>query len=276
MVEGRTATTPEETFLAHLPLIERVARHTCRRHHLAAQDAEEFESALKLKLISDDYAAIRKFEGRSSLPTFLTAVIQHYFLDYLDHLWGRWRPSAEARRLGPVAVQLERLLTAESLPLGEACEQLRTNRRVGMSIAELEDLAARLPARSARRFAGEEVLAALPALTGHADDLVDLSERDRLRSRIQGALANALATLPSEDRLILRMNVQEGRTVSSIARALRLDAKGLYRRLEQVRRDLRRSLVGQGVQAGDVETLLEDAPYARAGGILQMRPSNRV
>lgn len=274
MAEDSSPSTPEQTFLAHLPLIERVARHTCRRHHLAAQDAEEFESALKLKLIADDYAAIRKFQGRSSLPTFLTAVIQHYFLDYLDHLWGRWRPSAEARRLGPIAVQLERMLTAESLTLGEACELLRTNRRVAMSVEQLEDLASRLPARTARRFTGEEALAALPS-AAQADDLVDLSERNRLRSRIEGGLAKALARLAEEDRLILRMNVQDGLTVTSIARTLGLDAKTLYRRLEQVRRDLRQSLTAQGIQATDVDTLLgEEPPRSRA--ILRMRPSNGV
>jgi RNA polymerase sigma factor (sigma-70 family) len=276
MAEHDATAKPEQVFLAQLPLIERVARHTCRRHHLSVQDAEEFESALKLKLIADDYGVIRKFQGRSSLSTFLTAVIQHFFLDYLDHLWGRWRPSAQARRLGPVAVELERMLTAEDLPLGEACELLRTNRRIGMSTEELEALAARLPARTGRHFASEDVLAGLASPTDHADDLIERSERDRLRSRIETALAHAMTELSGEDRLILRMNVQEGRTVAAIARALGREPKGLYRRLEQVRRDLRDALVRQGVRPADVDELLEN-PAPRPGRpILHTSPSNGV
>jgi RNA polymerase sigma factor for flagellar operon FliA len=276
MSEHGATPTPEQVFLAQLPLIERVARHTCRRHHLPVQDAEEFESALKLKLIADDYAVIRKFQGRSSLSTFLTAVIQHFFLDFLDHLWGRWRPSAQARRLGPVAVELERMLTADDLPLGEACELLRTNRRIGMSTDELEALAALLPARTARRFASEEALVGLASPTDHADDLVERSERDRLRSRIEAALGRALAELSGEDRLILRMNVQEGQTVAAIARALGLEPKSLYRRLEQVRRDLREALLRQGVRAGDVDELLETPTPPPGRPILHTRPSNGV
>jgi len=45
-------------------------------------------------------ALLAKFEGRSSLRTFLTVVIQRLFLDHRISAWGKWRPSAEARRGG--------------------------------------------------------------------------------------------------------------------------------------------------------------------------------
>jgi RNA polymerase sigma factor for flagellar operon FliA len=260
MPDSRGAAGPEQTLLANLPLIERVARKVCRRRHLSTQDAEDFESALKLKLVADDYAVLRKFNDRSRLSTYLCSVTEHYLLDYLDHLWGRWRPSAAAQRLGEVAVKLERLLTADRLSLAEACEVLRTNHKVGFTTAELEALAAQLPARSTRRFTTEDALAAVPASGVDADALVEESEQEQLRRRVEGALAQALEQLPDQDRLIIQMSLQNGMTAASIARGLRLDPKGIYRRVEQIRAALRRSLESQGVQAADVTRLLGEGP----------------
>jgi RNA polymerase sigma factor for flagellar operon FliA len=39
-------------------------------------EADDFASHPKLKLIEDDYAILRKFQGRSSLRTYLTVVIE--------------------------------------------------------------------------------------------------------------------------------------------------------------------------------------------------------
>ena len=51
--------SPEQIFLAELPRIERVIGATCRRHRLRAEEAEEFASTVRLKLIADDYAVLR-------------------------------------------------------------------------------------------------------------------------------------------------------------------------------------------------------------------------
>ena len=50
-----------------------------RRRRLAAHELEEFAAHVNLKLIEDDYAVFRKFEGRSSLRTYLTVVVQRCF-----------------------------------------------------------------------------------------------------------------------------------------------------------------------------------------------------
>jgi hypothetical protein len=112
---------------------------------------------LCVKLIDDDYGIIRKFQGRSSLKTYLTTVVSNEMKDFLNHLLGKWRPSAEAQRLGPVAVQLEKLLR-DGLSPNEAVRTLQTNHKVEMSAQELADMAARLPDRVPRKPMGEEVL----------------------------------------------------------------------------------------------------------------------
>src|SRR5262249_26292549 len=96
--------------LQHLPWIERAAGGLCRRHALDPDECDDFASYTKARLLDDDYAVLRKFRGESALTTYLTVVLSMFFRDYRVSRWGRWRPSAAARRRGPLAVRLETLV----------------------------------------------------------------------------------------------------------------------------------------------------------------------
>src|SRR5688572_2526377 len=100
----------ERLLLDNLPLLERILAATCRRYRLSREEAEDFSSVVRLKLIADDYQVLRAYAGRSSLASYLGAVVQRAWLDHCNHLWGKWRPSAEARRLGPLGIRLDTLL----------------------------------------------------------------------------------------------------------------------------------------------------------------------
>ena len=256
---------PEQTFLEQLPLIERIIRCTCRRYRCGADEAEEFASIVKLQLVSDDYAVFRKFLGESSLATYLTIVIQRLFLDQRNRMWGRWRPSAEARRLGSVAEQLELLIGRDGHPVDEACEILRSRLRApGATAEELRELAARLPRRThVVRTDGEEVLAALPSREGGPDSGLDEKERDTMRQRVARVLDEALGQLADEDRLVVRLWVDDGLRTVEIARVLGVEAKPLYRRLAGILKDLRRRMEAAGVGLETVgEVLREEATGA--------------
>jgi hypothetical protein len=56
---------PETTYLENLESIERIAAFVARRGHLNADETGEFVQIVRVKLFEDDYAIIRKFEGRS-------------------------------------------------------------------------------------------------------------------------------------------------------------------------------------------------------------------
>jgi hypothetical protein len=77
-----TPLPPDQVFLAYLGHAERVALHACRQQGFDREEAEEFISTVKCKLIEDDYAIVRKFQGRSSFKTYLTVVVQWLFLEY--------------------------------------------------------------------------------------------------------------------------------------------------------------------------------------------------
>lgn len=258
------ALTGEAVFLAELATIERVVAFVARRHHLSADAADEFDAHVKLKLVEDDYAVLRKFQGRSSLRTYLTVVIQRIFLDYRVSAWGKWRPSAEARRAGEVAMLFERLTSRDGHTVEEAFELITTNHRVAITREELERLAARLPLRSGRRFEGDDRLVDMAAATPPPDAGATGADDMSAADRIARALRRQTSGLPAQDRLVLALRFEDGRSVAEIAAMLRLDQKALYRRIDRLLRGLRGALEAAGVSAQAVSAVLAN-PDATAG-----------
>src|SRR5262252_11050543 len=103
----------EEIYKRHLPIIGQIALSVCRRHGVGDHDAEDFASDVLVKLLDNDYAVIRKFQNRSSFATYLTVVNNKTFLDHRRRLWGKWTPSAQAKRFGTVGMLLERLISRD-------------------------------------------------------------------------------------------------------------------------------------------------------------------
>ncbi|HEX7137003.1 MAG TPA: hypothetical protein VF219_04120, partial [Vicinamibacterales bacterium] len=89
--------SPEELFRENLQLIDRIATRVCHKARLFGADAEDFASAFRLHLIDGDYAALRRFEGRCSLVTYLTIVAQRLLGQDRMRTWGRWHESEAAR-----------------------------------------------------------------------------------------------------------------------------------------------------------------------------------
>lgn len=246
---------PDQLFLTYLPHIKRVATHACRKACFSREDTEDFIADVQCKMIEDDYAVFRKFQGKSTMETYLTVVVRRHFQDHLNHIWGKWRPSAEAVRLGPLSIQLDRLLNRDGFSLDEAHEILRTNHHIEISLHELAALARKLPRRNPpRRMESEEVL------KDHADEgldpaetVIDKEERTRCQE-ILGFLEEAMARLSDEDALLVKMSAKY--KVSEIARILRIEQKPLYRRLEKILNALREDLEARSVCAEEIKGLL--------------------
>lgn len=243
-------------FLDNLPHIDKVVTYLCRKHHFRKEDCEDFRSHVHLKMIEDDYGVFRKFQERSSLKTYLTTVVSHEMLDYLNHLWGKWRTSAEAKKLGPVAVLLEKLFR-DGLSFDEAVQTLQTNHKVEMSWQELYELAKQLPDRFSRWIEGPEVLRDLPS-RDRADSQSGKKERKAIRRKILAALEEVRRNLPKEDQLILKLLLGDDFTVAQISRVLGLDQKQLYRRIQKILKDLREELERRGFSKDDLDGIFDD------------------
>ncbi|HSU14725.1 MAG TPA: hypothetical protein VLK66_11540 [Longimicrobium sp.] len=250
---------PRTLFLDSLPAIEGIAASICRMYSVWGDDAEEFASWAKERLMEDDYAVLRKYRGESELNTFLTVVVTRLFHAHTRERLGRWRPSAVAERLGQVAKDLEVLVNRDGCTLQEAGERLRTSGRTDMSDIELARLLARLPARSPLRpvEVGADPLDLSPAAS-RADERIQAEEMERQRRTVRAALFRAMRTLKPEERVIVRMNLADGRSVADVARALKLDQRALYRRIERLRQQLKVSMENQGISGGDVHDMFEE------------------
>ncbi len=247
----------EGLFVSSLPDLERVSRFIARRHRLSSSEADDFCSEVNLAIIESNYAVLASFQGRSSLRTYLTTVIQRLFLDYRRRLWGKWRPSAEARRRGPLALRLEILLYRDGLNFEEAFESLRTNFACEESREALAELAHGLPPRTSRRAMAEggEDLAtvAAPELASPEVQL----EGTKTALRTQTLINLAMEALDPQDRIVMRLRFEDDVSVADIARTLHLDQKRLYRRIDELLHGFRKSLQDQGLGWPEVVRMIE-------------------
>ncbi|HEX6083148.1 MAG TPA: sigma-70 family RNA polymerase sigma factor [Thermoanaerobaculia bacterium] len=250
---------PESLFRANLPLIERVIAKVCRRSGLRGADAEDFGSIVKLALIENDYAILRSFELRSSLTTFLTIVVQRLLSRERTRMWGRWNASAEAERLGPAAVLLEKLLVRDGRPIDEAvpivCAVDPTLDR-----AAVLDLLARLPPRAPRpRLVPLDDLDDTFAAAAAADARAHDAETRRVSEHAGRVVRQAMAALPLQDRMLIRFHFGAGMSIADAARLLGVPQRPLYRRVEALLRMLRQTLEREGIGSAHVGDIISAA-----------------
>ncbi|HEU0055174.1 MAG TPA: sigma-70 family RNA polymerase sigma factor [Longimicrobium sp.] len=248
---------PSAVLVDHLPWIERVATMVCRKHSVWGDDADDFLSLARMKVMDGDYAVLRKFRGDCAMKTYLAAVVVQRFHEWRRERHGRWRPSAAAVRIGPPAPELEALVYRDGCALSEAAERLRSAGRTDATNAELARMLAALPARAPNRpeATDEAQIDSRPA-PSRADILIRAAEHDARRAPVFGALDRVLAGLDAEDVLIVRMRFADGHSVADIARSLGLDQRMLYRRVNRLRERLRAGLEETGVSRDDVREVL--------------------
>jgi RNA polymerase sigma factor (sigma-70 family) len=246
-----------ELLTSNLALIERAVAFACRRYRLDASDAEELRSIVHLRLVENDYAILRSYEGRSSFATFISIVVQRMALDYRIHAWGKWHASAEAKRLGALAVELEQIIRRDGRTIDEAVALLAPKHE-GVTRQSLQSLLARLPERAARRRDVELDQAESTAVSDAdgVDEPVMAEERRSASERLSLLMTALMARVPDDERLILQLRFEGGMTVAQIARALGLDQKLTYRRIERRMRDIKEELLHAGISARDVLDLI--------------------
>jgi RNA polymerase sigma factor for flagellar operon FliA len=245
---------PQSIFLDALPLIDRIVHAVGRRGALSDDERADFASWVKLRLLEDDYGIIRKFERRASFATYINVVINHLFLDYRNARWGRWRPSATARRLGRLAMRLEQLLHRDGCTLSEAVNVLCTTEEV-TDEGDVRQLASQLPVRMPHREVGDGALWAVAAEEQTDDAILAEEQADEVRAA-ECILNEALRGLSAEDQTICRLIYWENFTVAEVARALRLRQKPLYRRIERLKARMRIALESNGIDEQRARHLL--------------------
>lgn len=245
----------QRLLIDHLDLIAQIVRTTGRRRHLSAPEREDFASFVHLRLIEDDYAILRKFQNRSSLWTYLAMVVERLSLDFCAEKWGRWRPSAMAERLGPVAVNLERLVTRDNHTLDEAIEILCTNHDVDLSDNELRRIWEQLPTRTRTTVVDEEAAAGVSS-DDSSEARIEESDRRTHIERLQRALQAAFNDIPAQDRVLIALRFDQELSMVEIARLTGSSVPTLHRRLDKSVKQLRAALSHAGFHPREVVALI--------------------
>ncbi len=164
-------------------------------------------------------------------------------LDYQNHLWGKWHPSAEAKRLGPMAVRLERLRYRDQLSFEEACREIlgKTRDLPGEPGGFRGQDAA---ADSRGDLVGEEQLEAEADREMRPDETAGGEGAGGISRRVLGTVLLCInASIP-------RPGPPSGcgpeLSVAEIARLREVDQKPLYRRLDKIYRSFEKDLDGTG------------------------------
>ena len=245
----------QRLLLDHLDLINQIVRTVGRRRHLSATEREDFASFVHLRLVDDDYAILRKFQNRSSLWTYLAAVIERLSLDFCAEKWGRWRPSAMAERLGPVAVVLERLVQRDAHGIEEALEILRTNHDVGLTYAELRNIWEQLPLRLRNTEVGEEAAHELSSNDSSETAIEDADRRKNIE-RLQQSLETAFAQIAAQDRVLIALRFDQDLSMVEIAQLTGSSVPTLHRRLDKSVKQLRLALSHAGFDPREIAGLI--------------------
>jgi RNA polymerase sigma factor (sigma-70 family) len=242
----------ERLFITELPTIKRVIASIARRYRLPASDAEDFASEVYLRLVADDYKVLRQFRGRASLQTFLSVVIRRMYCDYRNARWGKWRPSAASRTAGDAAVLLERLTQRDGLTFDEACATIQGRAQRPIDPAALAATFGRFRRRGRPRLVNVDELADTLRSESTADERIRTAEEGLAWSAALTELDAVCAGQSDSDRLLLKFRFGFGLPVSVIARRLHLNQKQLYRRLDRILLQLRKSLEARGMIGRDL------------------------
>jgi len=242
----------KEFFLEQLPAIEKAIRFAC--YHSASRDeeAEDFASYAKLKMIENDYAVIRKYEARSSFMAFISVVVQRMLLDYRIANWGRWHASTNAQRLGDIGITIEAMIVRDGKTIDEALPALR-RRWPRLTRDEVAGMLASLPRRQVRpRFVAiQDAAEGIGATSDTVDQAAFESDRREISRDIATIVRSVIKEFDEFDRLIFRLRFDAGMSVAEISRSLSIEQKPLYRRIQRALLTLRQRLEAAGVTPSD-------------------------
>jgi RNA polymerase sigma factor (sigma-70 family) len=241
-----------------LPVVEDILHLIRSKKRLTVEEWEDFRSWAWLKLVESDYAAIHKFDGRGTLRAYLSVVLSRFLLDYRAQKWGKWRPSAKARELGPVAVNLERLIKQKGYSVSDAVQALVIGAHCPVGVEELHELAALLPLRRRDSTTSEDWIENVPCFRSSPEGELLAQEAEEARSRLGDALLRSLSQLGTEERLAIKLRFEQGLKLQEVARALGRDPRRFYRQFERILNRLARLMKRNGVEKGQLQVMFPE------------------
>jgi len=268
---------PHQRLIDEWKTLEILVAMTCRRRGLNEADADIVATMVMLKLFENDCEIGRRFRGGTSAEfrAYLNRIVVHTFSDFCIHRFGKWHASASAKRLGEAALLLEKLVYREERDVSEAIAAVHA-KHPDVSEAQLARMLAQLRGRPRRNSAVSLEASGIDVpQASSADDLIAEHDRRKLEHRTAELIRTFIQGLSDGDRLLLQYTFESNMPVSAIERMVRIPAKKLYRRRDQLLRELRVTMANAGVTAADAECLVGHISETTDFGLRndQLRPT---
>ncbi len=239
----------------HWQMITDVVERSRRKLGADEEEGETVESKVKFKLYANNFEIIRNFRRESSFPAYLRTIVQRTFHDLRAERFGKWHHSAAAERLGPLAMDLERMIYREGHTPSEAISVLLTS-HPEISRTTLEKTLEALPIKPRRpSMVSMKDIEEMISTDSDSDILMITGERFRLSERVAALVRRFMDELEDTDRKLLQFLFERDLKISTISRMLMKDQKGLYRRRDELLARLRSELEKAGIGPKDAADL---------------------
>ncbi|MGK5092477.1 sigma-70 family RNA polymerase sigma factor [Deltaproteobacteria bacterium TL4] len=249
-------THPVRFLERHFNDIEKVIKNIASRHHMNQEEVEEFTSEVHVKLVENDYAIIRSFNGKSAFKTYLFTIFGRFFVDFLRSRKGRWRPSRESLKIGPVAVKLEELVYKERHSYEEAYRILIINYQFQINIADFQKLVSTLKRTPPIR--GEEQASVAVSVDDADPEFVFTHSQFQSKMEklyhLMGIMVQDIEK--EEERFILKMRFESGYSITQIALLLGKNRSHINFLLNALLKRFRTEILSSGITLEDAKEVL--------------------
>ncbi len=201
--------TPEALVRTHMPLVRRIAWHV----HAKVASTVDVEDLAQIGMVALVEAA-NSFEDRGhAFSTYATLRIRGAMIDHLRRHATICRAAIQRRR------ELARVRTQLESRLGRAAPEAEMAEAMGLSAGDYRAMVD--DSQAVQQESIEEVY------SDHSMWFADIEERadDAIdRERLQGAIAEAIATLPEREAMVLQLYFVEEMNLEEIGQTLGVGA----------------------------------------------------
>lgn len=246
-----------------------------RTAHSPRQDIELENEALELsgrvmdQLSGNNFQVLRQFENKSKFTTYLTTIIAHQAIDMIRRKKGRNREKERAREFGDIGMQVYQKTIVQGLSTERAYQEFQNDGRAAMSESEFMKIAARISGSDRNPGAipnQDDNLIRMGHQNCETGEIIspdnrnnpeDTAIRNNQRQQMDQLLQDILNELNGEDKLIIRMRFpvsrdQEPESIDSIAAALGISSKAVYKRVSRILKKCRQKILKKGLKSHDI------------------------
>ena len=268
----------QELFHQHIEFIEKQCFKAVRMKRTAlspSQDIELENDALELSgrvmdtLSENNFQVLRQFKNKSKLTTYLTSIIANQAVDMIRRKKGRNREKERAGEFGDMGLQVYQKTVVQGLSHERAYQELKNDGRPSLSESEFLEIASRISG-SARNPGNmpnpDDNLIRMGSRDSQTGEIIspdnlsnpeDTSIRKDREQRMDQLLRDTIDELNGEDKLIIRMRFpvnpdQEAESIDSIAAALGISSKAVYKRISRVLKKCRQHIKKRGLNIHDI------------------------